>query len=65
MNLRSVCTLAGVAIAVGLVGFSVSGCRSLEVPTTVNTPDSTTQKCNPCLVVPPDPAALELEIPGR
>ena len=65
MKPRNVSTLAGVAIVVGLAGFSATGCRSLEVPTTVNTPDSTTQKCNPCLVVPPDPAALELEIPGR
>ena len=65
MNVRSVCTLAGVAVAVGLAGFSVTACRSLEVPTTVNTPDSTAQKCNPCLVVPPDPAELEIEIPER
>ncbi|WP_419949860.1 hypothetical protein [Candidatus Palauibacter sp.] len=65
MNLRNVSTLAGVAIAVGLAGFSATGCRSLEVPTTVNTPDSTAQKCNPCLVVPPDAAELEPEIQGR
>lgn len=63
MNSRSLCTLAAVALTIGLAGFSATACRSLEVPTTVDTPDSTEHRCNPCLVAPPD--AGELEVPGR
>jgi hypothetical protein len=53
---------ATITVVVALTGFSSTACRDLDIPTSLQPPDSTVSVCDPCNVVPAGQADLELKL---
>ena len=65
METKRIGIFATITVVVALAGFSGTGCRDLDVPTSLQPPDSSVSVCDPCNVIPAEQVNLERKLQSR